>query len=318
MAIMDRIYLHEIDSQYVSKVSEESGVIRFFSNTDLLYITDAVNLKNKMIKLFSRKEEDLNLRELFRNSLYIQIDETPNALDALLSAKLILEKGKPEFNQIINEWKEYVYLAINPTEFPYVKITEYTEEEWFYLGPFKNRFFLKDIMELMSKLLQLPHCDDKQGPCGKQNNSLCRGWCMLVKSELSIDPEDKIETPNISKLDALLKEAYVHPDNGLLEMIQIEKNKYEDSLQFIKADLLSTQIDLLKRYKNWLIFLYKAKIMSFESKKVKVRNGQLIGFNMDGIEHYNPFIEIPYRPNEILAMNKNLVDDAWILYQESL
>lgn len=318
MAIMDRIFLHEVDSQYLSKVTEECGVLRFFSNSTLLYVTEAINLRKKLLRLYTQKDDDLSIQELFQNSTHIQMDETQSALDALIYAKVISQKEKQEMMQNINLWKDYVYLAINPTEFPYVKITDYTEEDWFYIGPFRNRFFLNDLMELYSKLLLLPHCEEKQGPCEKQNNGLCRGWCMLVKADLSDDKDENAERPHIDKLDALLKEAYVHPDNGLLEMIVKEKNKYEDDLQFMKADLLNSQKAILERYKKWLIFLYAVKNLTYKTDKVDVKNGQMVSYNFDGEEHICPFIDIKYRPNEILAVNKNLIDEAWILYQESI
>lgn len=320
MAIMDRILLHQLDNQEVSKVSEESGVIRFFSSDTLTYITEAINLKQKLLKLYTAREDDLNINELFSKSDYLQIDVTKSAFDALLNVKAVLEKENPEFNQSINSWKEYVYLAINPVEFPYVKVCEFTDEDWFYIGPFKQRFFLIDVMDLMNKLLKLPYCEVKKGPCEKQDMGMCRGWCMLVDSDLAKEhaSEEEIERPNIDKLDALLKEAFIHPDNGLLELVQKEKDKYENDLQFIKADLLSPQLALLKRYKQWLIFLYQAKNLNMENDGFKIQNGQLVNYVYNGIKYEKPYVNIAYRPNEILALNKNFVDEAWILYQESL
>lgn len=318
MAIMNKINLHQFDSKCLSEVSEESGVVRFFSGNILLYATEAINLKQKLIRMFTYKDDDLNLAELFSKSDYIQLDETKTAIDALLNLKVILEKKNPEFNSSVQNWKTYVYLAINPAEFPFVKITEYTEEDWFYIGPFRSRFFITDVMELMSRLLKLPYCEVKQGPCEKQNTELCRGWCMLINPK-SADKEDDVSLqPHLQKLDALLKEAYVHPDNGLLEMLISEKDKYNHKLEFEKADLLTANIELLEKYKQWLVFLYKIKSLNFENDKICVQNGQLIRFKIQESQHTFPHIKIAYRPNEILAINKNLVDEGWILFRESV
>jgi excinuclease UvrABC nuclease subunit len=299
-------------------MSEESGLIRFLKGDVLLYVEAALNLKQKFLKLSSLREDDYAIGELFRTADILLVEPTRSALEALKQVKVILESDRPEFNQSVNIWKGYVYLAINPAEYPFVKITEYTEEDWFYIGPFRSRFFLVDVIELISKLLKLPYCEGKTGPCEKLENEQCRGWCLLIKSEIQLESDKKTEQPNLEKLDALLKEAFVHPDNGLLEMLQNEKQKYFDNLEFAKADLLTDHIEFLKRYKDWLVFLYKCKLINVENEDLTIKNGQLNRFKIGKQEHYCPHIEIPYRKNEILALNKNLVDEAWIIYQEKL
>jgi excinuclease UvrABC nuclease subunit len=317
LAIMEKLSLEQADNQWLNKVTEESGIIRFYAGEDLLYVREAVNLKKVMAGLKSQAENDITVAELFKKADGLSLEETETALEALLKTKAGLEKDKPEFNLSINTWKNYVYLAINPAEFPFVKISEYTEEDWFYLGPFRSRFFLVDMMELVQKLIKLPFCEVKSGPCEKLDNNLCRGWCELVMAEAKEAQEDFHSHPHLEKLDALLKEAYVHPDNGMLEMFEREKEKYDVNLQFAKADLLKPQIELLRHYKEWLIFLYKIKNLNVVTDKITVRNGQLIHYKIDGQEFDNPFLEIDYRQNEILALNKNLLDEARILYQES-
>jgi excinuclease ABC subunit C len=316
MAIMGKIFVHQLDSQYFNTVPEDCGVLRFFTKDTLVYIDAAVNLRRKLAGMFVAKDNDFGMGELFAKADWIETEETKTSLDALITLKNTLNTHKPEFNQIINVWKNYVYLAINPAEFPFVKITEFTEEDWFYIGPFKSRFFLAEMMELMSKLLKLPHCEVKKGPCEKLEYDTCRGWCLLIKSEVSGDSDNSSEHPNLHKLDALLKEAYIHADNGLLEMVQNEKKKYDDELQFIKADLLTEHIELLRRYKKWLVFLYEVKNLNFDIGKVSVKNGQLVKYQIGDAEQSCPFVKIAYRPNEILAVNKNLIDEGWILYQE--
>lgn len=313
---MEEVLIHKIDNQYLSNMPEDSGVLKFFSGSTLLYISETVNLRYKLSGLWLKKDEELTLGELFSKADRLEIIQTKSPLDALLEVKTILEKEKAEYNNRINSWKEYVYLAINPAEFPFVKITEYTEEEWFYIGPFRSRFFLVDIMELMNKMLKIPFCETQTSPCEKMDDGRCRGWCLLIKSESENESEENAEQTQLQKLDALLKEAFVHPDNGLLELVINEKEKYENELQFTKAEFLKPEIELLKHYKDWLIFLYKIKNLNFVTDTISVKNGQLVRYKKDGEEHLCPYIKIEYRLNELLALNKNLVDEARILYQE--
>ena len=310
--------VHQIDSEYLKGVKEEPGILLFSSEFELLFVTETVNLRRTIQQLNVLQEEDAEVRELFNKSESLLPQVLKTGTEALIQKKNILEKEKPEFNQRLNLWKNYVYLALNPAEFPFVKITDYTDEDWFYIGPFRSRFFLIDMMELMGKLLKLPHCEVKFGPCEKSYDGRCRSWCDLIKAELPKVEEEPAEKPQLQKLDALLKEAYVHPDNSLLDLILNEKKKYEDDLQFAKADLLKPQIEILKRYQDWLIFLYKIKSLTYVTDKVGVRNGQLVSYKVDNKEYHNPYIDIPYRGNEALAINKNLLDEARILYQERI
>lgn len=316
MVIMEMILLQKLDSQYVGKMTDDTGVIAFWEGQNLLYATDTINIRFTAAKLLALKDEDAGISELFNKADTVSFQTYSNGIDAIITKKLLLDKHKAEMGQSISLWKEYAYLAINPAEHPFIKISEYTEEDWFYIGPFRSRFFLIDLIELISRLLKLPHCDGKTGPCEKYDDGRCRGWCTLIKSEAAKSDEENNEQPYLQKLDALLKEAFVHPDNSLLEMVQNEKQKYEDKLEFIKAELLKPELELLKRYKEWLIFLYKIKSLNYVTDKVSVRNGQLVMFKAEGKEHANPYIEIPYRANEILALNKNMLDEARILYQE--
>lgn len=306
--------LYPNDSQSVEKLNEECGVLRFYNGNTLLYITETANLQQRFKGLMKLQELDENVRMLFNSADSLEVDVTSSLTEALIIKKATLDTKIPEYNTSINLWQKYVYLAINPAEFPFCKITEFTDEDWFYIGPFKSRFFLADLMELMMKLLKLPYCEVKSGPCEKLEDEQCRGWCTLIKRET--ENEDNDDKPNLEKLDALLKEAFVHADNGLYEMVLKEKEKYHADLQFAKADLLTESIDLLKRYKQWLAFLYGIKSLTYDTPDLSVRNGQIIKYRYKGKEFDCPYIKTEYRGNELLAINKNMVDEAWIIYQE--
>jgi excinuclease ABC subunit C len=316
MVIMEKFSVQNLDSQQIGKLPEESGVIAFRQGEELLYAIETVNLCYTLARLHALKDDDSAIHDLFCQADAVYVQTTSSGTDAIIQKKLLLENAPAEALLPIHLWKDYAYLAINPAEFPFVKITEYTEEDWFYIGPFRSRFFLSDLMELMSRLLKLPDCEVKSGPCEKYNDERCRGWCLLIPAEARQNAEEKPEQPQLQKLDALLKEAYVHPDNALMDLIVKEKQKYEDGLEFAKAELLKPEIELLKRYREWLIFLYKIKNLNYETSWVSVKNGQLVMFKADGKEHSCPYINIPYRACEVLALNKNMLDEARILYLE--
>lgn len=310
--------MHNLDMKTLGNLPEENGVILVLKGEQPLFTTATVNIRHTVRVLQALKENNAEAEDLFRRADALEYRTMETGTQALIQHRILVDKSEPEFNQRIQLWKNYTYLAINPAEFPFVKISEYTDEDWFYIGPFRSRFFLADLMELLQKLLKIPHCEVKEGPCDKRDEGKCRGWCVLIASEAHKLKDGNQEHPHLQKLDALLKEAYVHADNKLLDLLLQEKDKYENDLEFARADALSDDINLLKRYKEWLIFLYKIKNLNYINDRISVKGGQLIHFREDGKDYNSPFLDIPYRPNEVLALNKNLLDEARILYQESL
>lgn len=310
--------MQNLDMKTLGSLPEENGVILVLKGEQPLFTTATVNIRHTVRVLHALKESNAEAEDLFRQAETLEYRSMESGTQALIQHRMLVDKGEPEFNQRIQLWKNYTYLAINPAEFPFVKISEYTDEDWFYIGPFRSRFFLVDLMELLQKLLKIPHCEVKSGPCEKRDEGKCRGWCVLIPSETKNLKDEKKEQSHLQKLDALLKEAYVHADNKLLDLLLQEKDKYENDLEFARADALSDDINLLKRYKEWLVFFYKIKNLNYINAKLSVKGGQLVHFKEDGKDYDSPFINIPYRPNELLALNKNLLDEARILYRESL
>ncbi len=309
---METVKVARIDSDYLNTIPDEIGILQFYLKNMLLYVSKTPNLRKKLLYLWQMRRESPELEELFSRADTLRWERKERLLDALLYEKKLLLESEPEYNAKLPVWRNYVYLALNPAEFPFVKVTEFTSEDWIYVGPFHNRFFLKDVTELVGRILKLPDCEVSQGPCEKLDTGICRGWCVLISSattnELTLDN-------HLQKLDSLLKEAYLHPKNNLLELIRHEMAKYEDNLEFSKADLFKDRLEILGKYRQWLIFLYRAKELAFETDFLTVREGQVESFVLDGKHYSCPVVTIQYRENEKLAMNKNLADDAWILYR---
>lgn len=183
---MKRILLDQIDNQFLSNLPEENGVICFWKGSELLYSTFTVNLRYTL-RLFvcSSRRRRKHQKNLLSQAELLEIEETNSGLDALMRDIQLKSRQEVTFSQRIQLWKNYVYLAINPAEFPFVKIAEYSDEDWFYIGPFRSRFFLADVMELMQKLLKLPFCEVKEGRLLKAGEEMCREWCSLIKAELN-------------------------------------------------------------------------------------------------------------------------------------
>ncbi|HCM14554.1 MAG TPA: hypothetical protein DHW79_01160 [Candidatus Cloacimonas sp.] len=178
-----------------------------------------------------------------------------------------------------------------------------------YLGPFRSRFMLVDLIDSLSRILKLPYCETGVYPCDKFDRGVCRGWCLALATSQESKHEHDLE-----KLDALLKEAYLHPNNGIYEMVQKQREAYFEELEFAKADLLDDELRLLQSYREWLNFLYVAKNLQYSSKLYEIESGQLKSARINGKNHHFVIDKPMYRENESLALPLAGMDEMKIIY----
>ncbi|HNQ42986.1 MAG TPA: hypothetical protein PKI59_01080 [Candidatus Cloacimonadota bacterium] len=248
-------------------------------------------------------------QEMISQARQLEYLEAKDGFTALVHFKCFLASQAPAYQYQISLSKEYVYLALDARRYPFVSIQEHTNDDWQYLGPFRSRFFLGDVIDTLSRILKLPFCETGSFPCDKFDRQICRGWCLaLAPAEASRQVQD------LDKLETLLKEAYLHPNNGIVEMIQRERDKYFNDLEFARADLLDDEIQLLSRYREWLNFLYTAKALNFEHEELTITAGQLARVRTEKREFHFPVDNPEYRENEYLAYPLNMVDEARIIY----
>ena len=264
-----------------------------------LYAGFSGNLGTKLRGVYQKAEDDALFGEMMERADTLEYESFPNAFEALVRYKVFLVHESPEYQFRIHWWSDYVYLAIDPLRFPFVSIQSHTNDDWQYLGPFRSRFFLVDVMDSISRILKLPFCETGNFPCEKFDKGVCRGWCLSLSTA-----EESDNAKELDRLEPLLQEAYLHPNNGILEMISKEREKYFNDLEFAKADLLDDEINLLSKYRDWLNFLYLAKELTIENKGLSIQQGQLAMVEYNG-HKYHFKTDIPeYRANEALEIGR--------------
>ncbi|MFA7136714.1 MAG: hypothetical protein WC125_12775, partial [Bacteroidales bacterium] len=219
-----------------------------------LYIGFSVRLSARLRRMWDNSLEDRLLQELCEDAEVLEYQKLPDAMTAMVMQKALIQEHHPSYQQRLRPWKNYVYLGLDSNRFPFISIQEHTNDDWQYLGPFRSRFFLADVIDSISRILKLPNCDSGTYPCSKFDSDICRGWCLALAPA-----QESAQEHNLEKLDILLQESFVHPNNGIMEMVQQERDRNFDALEFAKADLLDDEIRLLKAYREWLNFLYVAK-----------------------------------------------------------
>ncbi len=304
---MDRIKLESGYDKILAGLPDSWGVFAFYKGDECLLYSKSGNLRFRLCGMYQQKDSDRNLSELFLEADSLSYKVFPEPIYALIQEKIFLKQNQPLMQHKHIVWKNYCYLAIDPMRYPFVGTKDDTNDSWQYIGPFRSRFFLSDIMDTNGRILKIPFCQSPSYPCERLDRDICKGYCRCL------DPEYKGEE-SLVKLGDLLKEAYLHPNNGILELIQKDRDRYFDDLEFDKVDLLADEIDLLKKYRDWLSFLYIAKDMTFENDLLIIEAGQIKQVSIKGKTHSFPITKIQYRENETLALNKDIVDECRIVY----
>lgn len=306
---MKKILLSEALQIKPASLSMGWGFFAFTRGEESLFASwSSIPLK-RVLFLAKLSETERDWAELFQQADSILYTEDASEIEALSHYKAYLQAHLPSLQSQLFPPRDYVYLALNAAVFPFVKITEHTTEDWLYLGPFRSRFFLADFIDSLSRILKTPYCETGVFPCDKFERDLCRGWCL----NLSVEEESE-QARDLPKLEKLLFESYLTPSETVLKLLRKQFDHYNRDLEFEKAELFKESIELHERYRNWLNFLIAAKTLSFELPDHKVKAGQLVAARIG--DSWQEFHILPHehRPNELLALDKALVDEAKVIY----
>ncbi len=282
-------------------IPEKSGIFIFSSEKEILFNGITVNLKAKISFFLTKNPEDKTLFQMISLTKTVSYEETKTIFDAFIEQKNITEI--PEYNRIIKPFENYVYLGINFIKPPFFKVTQDTQDDLYYLGPFTDRFFLYDLLDTMGRLFQFPTCKDENFPCSRLKNKKCYGYCT----------KDPVE------IFQVIKHSYLKPDEGLIKMIKKEQDKLFDDLQFIKSDFMKKHLELIEKFYDLIKFLHVSKNLNIEltekEKFCKIENGMLAEIIENDRSKFIDRSEIEYRKNEFLAFDKIQFPERRIIYQ---
>ena len=284
-------------------IPESSGMFIFSDSHKNLYVGKASNLKKSINNFLTKNLENKIIFKMISLTKTISYEKTAFLFDALVKEKIYLNKENPEFNQQIKPYENYVYLGIDFNRVPFFNVTGNTQNNLYYIGPFQDRFFLFDLIDTFGTVFGFPACENENYPCIRLKEKKCFGWCV---------EENR-------KIQEIIRESYLKPNEKLLNKIKKKQEKLFDTLQFEKAEVLKKQEEIILKYYDFLEFLHVTKnvniIFSGNETTFKIKNGTLLKAVKDGKQTYFPEVNIEYRDNEYLAHEKNQFAERWIIYQ---
>jgi excinuclease UvrABC nuclease subunit len=221
-------------------IPEQSGIFTFSDAEKKLYIGKTSNLKRTLSNILSLNSENEVLFKLVSLTEKVSFTEYPSLFSALIEEKKLLDKFQSEYNVLLKPHLDYVYLAIDFARVPYFKVVENTQENLYYLGPFRDRFLLYDLLDTMEELFQFPVCKDEKYPCQRLNDKICYGWCVKDNTEIG----------------KVIVDSYLQVNKKLTEELGEKKEELSKDLQFIKVEKLKKQITMIEKFYDQIKFLH--------------------------------------------------------------
>jgi excinuclease UvrABC nuclease subunit len=283
-------------------IPEQSGIFTFSDVEKKLYIGKTSNLKKSLNNIFSLNPENEILFKLVSLTKKISFTEYPSLFLALIEKKKLLDKSLPEYNILLKPHHDYVYLGIDFATVPYFKVVENTQENLYYLGPFRDRFFLYDLLDTMGELFQFPVCEDEKYPCQRLKDKKCYGWCVKDNTEIG----------------KVIVDSYLQVNKKVTEKLKVKEEELSKDLQFIKVEQLKKQITMIEKFYNQIKFMHSTKNLDMklntEETTITINKGIISEIKEDSTFFHFSIISPQYRDNELLAFDKEQLSERWIIY----
>ncbi len=292
--------------KFLDKIPEAIGLYTIKDDKNVLYCDYSANIHSSMEYIFRNTLQNKNFAELSEQAKEINWLLKSSLFEALKAQLLFNSKYHPPLNQTVKLWENYVYLMIDYNRPPFIHFKENTIEDGIYLGPFRSRFLISDYLHVLNDFCKTPACDTDIFPCHLYDEQKCDGLCIEKNKE---------------KVFNKLQKYFLLPQTKLIKRLKKEYQNLLDDLEFSKADLLIRKIRVLEKYQDNLNFLKVTKDLEMdiidEKTEIQIKNGlidlMIIDKNPE-IIHSQIEIELDYRKNEVLAVNKDQYDERRVIY----
>jgi excinuclease UvrABC nuclease subunit len=303
MGVMDRINKEKLND-VINTIPEGIGLFICYQQGEALFFKITENLRRFIDFYLLADTEDDRLLSLRHRYDWLEFTSSKDLFTCLIEEKFFFKQHQPVFNKRLREWENYAYLSLQWMEVPYIASSGDTLKNQIYIGPFRDSFFIQDVIDTFADVYQLPSCADEVFPCEKMNNQQCAGFCMFGDhSDLRTILIHYVMTPNISVLKDLKKKIA----------------QTENELNFNTSEILQAQHKLISSYYRQLLFLYCTRhineTIEMNGMKVNISQGLIKTIENTNGESLAYFREDLPRNNELLAVNKDELDERWIIFR---
>jgi len=199
---------------------------------EVIYVGKAKKLKNRVSSYF-HGEHLPKVAAMVDHVDTFDVIMVQTEFEALVLENSLIKRHKPKYNILLKDDKGYPFLCLSAKEkYPRFSVANRMEDDGAeYFGPFGSRGTSFDIIETISKTLQLPTCNrkfpadiGKDRPCLNYHLNTCAGWCTH-----EADYEDYLRRIREAKLILSGK------TTELTKQLRIEMEEAAEALRFEQA-----------------------------------------------------------------------------------
>lgn len=237
----------------IKNIPSRPGVYQFWnSDSELIYIGKAKNLKNRVTSYFIKDNYRVNAktRVLVSKINNITFTLVDTEIDAWLLENSLIKKHQPRYNIELKDDKTYPWIVIKNERFPRIFWTRNRVKDGStYLGPYASVSMMHTILELVREIYMLRTCNLPLTPenieagkfkvCLEYQIGNCKGPCQAFQSEDDYNQ-------SITEIKDILN----GKTGAVVKKLKSELDQAAADLNFETAHRLKRKYDLLDRYQS--------------------------------------------------------------------
>ena len=214
---------------------------------EVIYVGKAKKLKNRVSSYF-HGEHLPKVAAMVEKVADFQVIVAASEFEALVLENSLIKRHKPRYNILLKDDKGYPFIRMDrKAPYPRMEISARAEKDGAnYYGPFGGRNQSREIINAISKALQLPNCSrsfprdiGKERPCLNYHMETCAGWCLK-----DTDAEDyRLRSDQA----ALILEG---KSSELVNILRKEMEQAAEGLHFERAAELRDRIRAIEGLQN--------------------------------------------------------------------
>jgi len=179
-----------------SSFPNDTGIYKFLSDAEILYIGKAKNLKKRINSYFSGKQT-YKTQKLISYATNLEYVTTNNEVDALLLEQNLIKSEKPKFNILLRDDKSYPFIHVDESHsFPRIASKRVLKGHDGLYGPYTSAYATKIAVSQIQKVFQLRTCTDnffknRSRPCMEHQIGRCTAPCIGIISEAEYSKDVK-------------------------------------------------------------------------------------------------------------------------------
>lgn len=274
---------HTFNQQRLKLLSSKSGVyLMKDKSNEVIYIGKAKNLRARVRSYFNGSDKRARIHFILRDVVEIETIVTENEGQAIVLESDLVKKYQPRYNVSLKDDKAHLHVRIDrKKEWPRIELVRAVRsDDAQYLGPFPYSSDLRELLEVINKILPLRSCSDsvlnnRVRPCLEYQIKRCAAPCCL----------EVAREEYFSWLDTA-SEILQGKNKEVVKIFERQMQIASEDLRFEEAARLRDRIALLKKVSEEKpsvefsigavdAFSFYREGSSVEVSVIKVRNGRL-------------------------------------------